>query len=127
MKIGIHELLVVFIVALIVVGPDKLPYYAKKLGQGMAMFRKYASEATKDIRENIVEPLEEAQRPLKEALEPVAELNKEVQGSVNDIKQSFSDIGKNTEIRPEQKKAEQEIPSSMEELNAQEIGTEVLT
>lgn len=94
MKIGIQELLVVFIVALFVLGPDKLPVYAKKLGQALGQFRKFSEEATKDIRESIVEPLEEAQRPLKEALEPVTELEKSVRGNVTDIKKSFADIGK---------------------------------
>lgn len=94
MKIGMQELLIVFIVALIVVGPDKLPIYARKFGEALREFRKFSSDATKDIRESIVEPLEEAQRPLREALEPITELEKEVRGDVKGIQKSFSDIGK---------------------------------
>lgn len=94
MKIGMQELLIVFIVALIVLGPDKLPLYAKKFGEALREFRKFSSEATKDIRESIVEPLEEAQRPLREALEPITELEKEVRGDMEGIQKSFSDIGK---------------------------------
>lgn len=94
MKIGIQELLVVFIVALVVVGPDKLPYYAKKLGQALGQFRKYTEEATRDIRESVVEPLNEAQKPLREAMAPVTELEKDVQKNVDEIKKSISDIGK---------------------------------
>jgi len=94
MKIGIQELLVVFIVALIVLGPDKLPLYARKFGEALREFRKFSSDATKDIRESIVEPLEEAQRPLREALEPITELDKEVRGELEGIQKSFSDIGK---------------------------------
>lgn len=94
MKIGLQELVVVFIVALIVLGPDKLPYYAQKLGQAMKQFKKYTAEATKDIRENIVEPLEEAKRPLKEAMEPINDLNKEINKNVNGIKKTFADLGK---------------------------------
>ncbi len=96
MKIGMQELLLVFIVALIVLGPDKLPLYARKFGEALREFRKFSSEATKDIRESIVEPLEEAQRPLREALEPITELEKEVRGDVEGIQKSFSDIGKPT-------------------------------
>lgn len=94
MKIGIQELLVVFIVALIVIGPDKLPMYAKKLGTALAQFRKFSEDATKDIRESIVEPLEEAQRPLREAMEPITELEESVKSNVKDIQQSFADIGR---------------------------------
>ena len=102
MKIGIQELLVVFIVALVVVGPDKLPYYAKKLGQAIGQFRKYTEEATKDIRESIVEPLNEAQKPLREAMEPVTELEKDIRHNVTDIKKSLSDIGKPVKDEPPQ-------------------------
>lgn len=94
MKIGIQELLIVFIVALIFLGPDQLPVYAKKLGEALKEFRKFSSDATKDIRESIVEPLEEAQRPLREALEPVTELEKDVRDNVKGIQKSFADIGK---------------------------------
>lgn len=103
MKIGIQELLVVFIVALIVVGPDKLPYYAKKLGEAFGQFRKYTEEATKDIRESVVEPLEEAQRPLREAMAPVTELEQSVRNNVNDLKTSINNIGKpGVEIKKEE-------------------------
>ena len=94
MKIGIQELLVVFIVALVVIGPEKLPYYAKKFGQALGQFRKYTEEATKDIRESVVEPLNEAQKPLREAMAPVTELEKDVRRNVDEMKKSISDIGK---------------------------------
>ena len=101
MKIGIQELLLVFIVALIVLGPDKLPLYARKFGEALREFRKFSSDATKDIRESIVEPLEEAQRPLREALEPITELEKEVRGDVEGIQKSLSDISKPAKKTPE--------------------------
>ena len=94
MKIGMMELLVIFIVALVVIGPDKLPAYAHKRGEALRQFKKYSSEATKDIREGIVEPLEEAQRPLKEALKPVNDLEKELKSEVKDLKKSLQDVGK---------------------------------
>ena len=96
MKIGVQELLLIFIVALIVLGPDKLPMYAQKFGEALKEFRKFSSDATKDIRESIVEPLEEAQRPLREALEPITELEKDVRNDVKGIKKSLEDIGKPT-------------------------------
>ena len=105
MKIGIQELLLVFIVALIVLGPDKLPLYARKFGEALREFRKFSSDATKDIRESIVEPLEEAQRPLREALEPITELEKEVRGDVEGIQKSLSDISKPAKKTPETESA----------------------
>lgn len=93
MKIGIQELLLVFIVALIVLGPDKLPLYARRFGEALREFRRFSSDATKDIRESIVEPLEEAQRPIREALEPIATLEKEIKGEVAGLQRSLSSIG----------------------------------
>ena len=95
MRIGISELILVFVVALIVIGPDKLPQYAKKFGEALAAFRKASDEATKEIKEkNIVEPLEEAQRPLREAMEPVEELRGAVEGNLKDVQSSLNRIGK---------------------------------
>ncbi len=111
MKIGLQELLLIFIVALFVLGPDKLPYYAKKLGEALGEFRKFSGDATKEIRESIVEPLEEAQKPLREAMEPVTEFEKSVKQDVREIKKSFSDIEKGKISRTkEEKNSDPESP-----------------
>ncbi len=47
--IGLPELIIIFIVALIVFGPKKLPDLAKSLGKGMAEFKK----ATDDFKSTI--------------------------------------------------------------------------
>lgn len=94
MKIGIWELVVIFIVALIVIGPDKFPDFARKFGKGMRDFKNAAGEMTKEFRENITEPLEEAQKPLKEALEPVEELGKDLKNEVKDIEKTLNGIGR---------------------------------
>lgn len=94
LKIGIVELLVIFIVALFAIGPDKLPAYARKLGEALAQFRRYSEEATKDIKESIVEPLEAAQKPLRDAVQPLEEMDKEVRDNIKDVQTSFKNIGK---------------------------------
>ena len=71
MKIGAMELIVIFIVALLVIGPDKLPQYARKFGAALKEFRKASSDVTKEIRESVIDPLEEAQKPLRDAMEPL--------------------------------------------------------
>jgi TatA/E family protein of Tat protein translocase len=47
--LGMPELLVILAVALIVIGPKKLPDIARALGKGMREFRK----ATNEIKQNI--------------------------------------------------------------------------
>ena len=47
--IGFPELILIMIIALIVIGPSKLPDLARALGKGMAEFRK----ATQDIKDSL--------------------------------------------------------------------------
>ena len=53
--IGMPELLLIFVVALLVLGPKKLPEAARSLGRGMAEFRR----ASADLRNSLTEPIEE--------------------------------------------------------------------
>ena len=55
MKIGTLELVVIAIVALLVIGPNKLPEYAKKLGQAMREFKKASDSLTKEIKASLKE------------------------------------------------------------------------
>lgn len=103
MQIGMTELILVFIVALFALGPDRLPGYAKKLGEAVSQFRKYSEEATREIKESVVEPLEEAQAPLREAVKPLEDLDRTVRGDVKDLKDSFSSIGKPKKAAPGKK------------------------
>lgn len=47
--IGMPELIIILVIALIVIGPKKLPDLARALGRGMAEFRK----ATQEIKESL--------------------------------------------------------------------------
>ncbi len=47
--IGMPELIVILVIALIVIGPKKLPDLAKALGKGMAEFKK----ATQEIKDSL--------------------------------------------------------------------------
>ena len=60
--IGMPELIVILVIALIVIGPSKLPDLARALGKGMAEFRK----ATQEIKEGL--DLDEDMREVKEDL-----------------------------------------------------------
>ena len=49
--IGMPELIVILVIALIVIGPQKLPDLARSLGKGLAEFRR----ATEDFKQNVEE------------------------------------------------------------------------
>jgi sec-independent protein translocase protein TatB len=58
LNVGTGELLVVLLVALIVLGPDKLPQAARKVGQVMAEVRKVSSGFQSELRDAMKEPVE---------------------------------------------------------------------
>jgi len=47
---GFPELLVIAMIALLVVGPNKLPDLAKSLGKGLSAFRRAADDVTENVR-----------------------------------------------------------------------------
>jgi Tat protein translocase TatB subunit len=47
--IGMPELVVIFVVGLIVLGPKRLPEVAKALGKGLAEFRRVTGEVNKEL------------------------------------------------------------------------------
>ncbi len=63
--IGMPELIIIFVIALIIIGPKKLPDLARALGKGMAEFRK----ATNDIKANLdMEGVEDELKGMEEEL-----------------------------------------------------------
>ena len=107
MKIGAMELVVIFIVALLVIGPDKLPQYARKFGAAMREFRKASQGVTQEIRESVIDPLEEAQKPLREAMEPLEDLNREVKSNLRGVENDLNSLGKAKPKKPEAPAKEQ--------------------
>jgi sec-independent protein translocase protein TatB len=61
--IGSTELLVILVVALIVIGPSKLPEIMKTLGKGMAEFRRMSS----DVKSTLESEVERADREHRQA------------------------------------------------------------
>jgi len=59
LDIGLSELLIILVVALIVMGPQKLPEIARKLGRGMAEFRR----TSEDLRRTILMGDEPREKP----------------------------------------------------------------
>ena len=64
--IGMTELLVIFVLALLLIGPKRLPEMARSLGRGLAEFRR----ASSDIRREFLDVSEQARiEPLESASE----------------------------------------------------------
>ena len=75
--IGMPELIIILVIALIVIGPQKLPDLARSLGKGLAEFKR-ATEDFKQSVENEVKAADEQERLAKEvAAKEASEAGKE--------------------------------------------------
>ena len=70
--IGMPELIVILVIALLVIGPNKLPDLAKSLGKGLAEFKK----ATEDFKQNIQEEAQKAEEKPAPAPEHLTQTSK---------------------------------------------------
>ena len=63
--IGMPELIVILVIALLIIGPKKLPDLAKSLGKGLSEFRR----ATDDVKETLqVDKIKDEATEMKDSL-----------------------------------------------------------
>ncbi|MDB9823160.1 twin-arginine translocase TatA/TatE family subunit [Deltaproteobacteria bacterium] len=111
--IGLPELIIIMVIALVVIGPNKLPDLARALGKGMAEFRK----ATQDIKDSL--ELDEGIRDIKnEFVDSISGLDKPPdinettdKGTEEVVEPSESDVS-DTSIDPNKENAEEVIEPS---------------
>lgn len=82
--IGFLELIVIGIVGLVVIGPERLPKVASTLGRWVGRSRQYISNVKRDIDREM------RQEELREALKRDASLD-EIKGIINDSKYIIED------------------------------------
>jgi sec-independent protein translocase protein TatA len=70
-SLGVPEMIIIFVVALIVFGPKKLPELGKSLGKGLAEFRRASNELKSTIEEEV--RAIEAEPPARHIPEPEPE------------------------------------------------------
>lgn len=70
-SIGMPELILIFIVALLVFGPKKLPEIGKSIGKGLAEFKK-ASEDLKKTIEREIDQVKDEGNALKDTVAQTA-------------------------------------------------------
>lgn len=118
--IGMPELIVILVIALIVIGPKKLPDLAKALGKGMAEFRK----ATQEIKDSLdVEgDLNEVKNDLVDSISGLDIPEKpEPPKSIEAEEPKYSDMD---EVPEDHEKVENEIREDKKELNGRDKAEE---
>jgi sec-independent protein translocase protein TatB len=118
--IGMPELIVILVIALIVIGPKKLPDLAKALGKGMAEFKK----ATQEIKDSL--DVEEDFNEVKDDLvDSISGLDipeePEPPKSIEAEEPTFSDMD---EVPEDHEKVENEIQEDKKELNGRDKAEE---
>jgi len=91
--IGMPELLVILGLALLLIGPKKLPQLAKSLGKTMGELRK----ATDDLKETISEEIEPIKEEIPDRGELEEALKKKFLGGDEEEKESEAGKGSQTE------------------------------
>jgi Tat protein translocase TatB subunit len=84
---GMGELVVIFVVALVAVGPKKLPEVAKTIGKGLASFKKQLDEVKGRVQTEFT-GIKDASG-IKEALNEGVELKNSFQGITEQVKTDF--------------------------------------
>lgn len=89
--IGMPELVIILVIALIVIGPQKLPDLAKSLGKGLAEFKKAtddfkqtieADSRTEEEKEHLAKLAEAKRKAEEEKAREGEELKAKVEGTV---------------------------------------------
>jgi TatA/E family protein of Tat protein translocase len=65
--IGMPELIIILVIALLVIGPHKLPELAKSLGKGLAEFKKASEDFQRNIQEASLKAEEKPAPPAEKA------------------------------------------------------------
>ncbi len=79
--ISFSELLIIAIVALLVLGPERLPKVARTLGHLMGRAQRYMNDVKRDIQKEM-------------ELEDIKDLKKEMAKASSSVKSSIQDLGK---------------------------------
>ncbi len=85
-KIGSMELIVILIVAMLAIGPERMPKAARTLGRAVGSFKKYMNDATSDLREaseefrEVTDEIADAQKTVRKAFKGCGRRNQQNPG-----------------------------------------------
>jgi TatA/E family protein of Tat protein translocase len=88
-QLGFQELIIIFVIALLVFGPKKLPELGKSLGKGLREFKK----ATEDLKSNWEDQMKEVQ-------EPITETARDIQDTGHEVTSAFDSTGTSQPTEP---------------------------
>ena len=120
--IGISEIGLIAVVALIVLGPERLPRVARTVGTLLGRAQRYVNDVKAEVNREIeLEELKKLQTQMKEAAASVQQsmtsVGNEVHSAVSDVHAGFEQVGK------DMSSAAQSIGQSVEGSPSSDIGS----
>lgn len=96
---GVTEVMIIAVVGLIVIGPERLPRVARTLGHLFGRMQRYVSDIKADInREVELDELRKLQSSMKEAAQEIGEsVSKQVNFIEDEVQQAESETRKSVE------------------------------
>ena len=97
---GISEIMIIAVVGLIVIGPERLPKVARTMGHMFSRMQRYVSQVKSDINKEMqLEELKSIQKSMKDAADEIEQsvtqqvnyIESEVDDVTKDVNQSLSD------------------------------------
>lgn len=90
--VGISELLVIGVVALIVIGPERLPKVARTVGLLVGRMQRYVATVKADLSQELqLDELRKSGQVFKDSLEQTGQ---HIRNEVNDVHQSLGDAAR---------------------------------
>lgn len=83
--IGGGEFILILIIAVLIVGPEKMVEMATKLGLMVARIRNMTKDATREFREALA--VDEVEEAFKEVANEVKDIDREIKGTASDVAQ----------------------------------------
>ena len=93
--IGFSEMIVIAVIALIVLGPEKLPRVARTAGHLLGRMQRYVNDVKADINREI--ELDELRKLQKEMQSTAQSIEQTVKGEINAVESEFKQIGDSTQ------------------------------
>ena len=93
--IGFSEMMLIAVVALVVLGPERLPRVARQAGQWLGKLRRYVDDVKTDINRQM--ELEELRNLKNQMTEAAREIESSVQSTVSAAQSEFDQVQKSIE------------------------------
>jgi len=105
-SLGMQELIIIFVLALIVFGPRKLPELGKTIGKGLAEFKRASNELKQTWEDEVRldKDKEEVNQILKDSTIKSSEIVEDIKTSVNETVNEIVNAPDSNSVEPEENK-----------------------